>query len=238
VREVIGRRSAPTTRALQCGAGSVLLAPAAVLSSCEQQQPDRRSDARQLTSQIQHMPGVRSATSDVADNIAEGRVHVWITVHVADDITADQLAAVTTRYTDGLHSADYTGYDTELVVHQGDNRFVIGTGRQSIANADRLVARARDWVGLRHEFPSAAPRIPQCRSQFAHHRCRPVRYRRDRAARPRDYTAVTAAVTTLGARFPQLAGGNWTITPPRHTQLPSSPPGACPQPPNSPCGPR
>src|SRR6266478_5870060 len=81
--------------------GCALVVVAVSLVGCAQVAPDRRVQAGQLTKQIQSMPGVLSATTDLTDNIPQGNVHFWLSVDVAEDITADQVAAITTRYLDG-----------------------------------------------------------------------------------------------------------------------------------------
>lgn len=71
-------------------------------------------------------------------------------------------------------------------------------------------------MALRHEFPSATVSL---RATITHPTDAPVdadRGHPDLGAielpDPADYIAVTAAITTLGARFPQLASGTWTIS--------------------------
>jgi hypothetical protein len=162
------------------------------------------------------MPGVVSASSDLTDSIPLGDVHFWLSVEVAEDVTADQVAALTARYLDGLRSADYSGYQTELDVHRGWALFAVDSGQRRVDNADQIVGQARDWVALRREFRGATVKL---RSAVVHptvaaptdaDRGHPVlgSIEFPDAA---DYSAVSAAVTTLGERFPQLAGGTWTL---------------------------
>ena len=194
----------------------MLVVVALSLIGCAEVAPGRRTQADELTNQIRSMPGVLSASNDVIDTVAMGNVHFWLSVEVAEDVTADQVAAITSRYLDGLRSVDYSDYQTELDVHRGENLFAVDSGRYPVDNVDQVVSEAGDWVALRREFPSATVTL---RATITH----PTNVAMTEADRghptlgsiefpdPADYTAVTAAVTTLGARFPQLAGGTWTI---------------------------
>ena len=74
---------------------SVLATALVTVGACDYRLPDRRPDADGLTSQIQAMPGVVSASNDTNDNVAEGQVHFWLTVTTSPDVTSDQVAAVT-----------------------------------------------------------------------------------------------------------------------------------------------
>ena len=102
-----------------CGAVSLVLLG---LTGCAAKPPDRHQQAAELTQQLRGMPGVLAASSDVASSFAQAVIHVWMSVEVSDDITGDQLAAITSRYLDGLRAVDYSGYRTELDVHAGGNR--------------------------------------------------------------------------------------------------------------------
>jgi hypothetical protein len=196
--------------------GCALVVVALSLVGCAEVAPDRRAQADDLTKQIRSMPGVLSASSDLTDSIPQGNVHFWLSVDVAEDVTPDQAAAITTRYLDELRSVDYAGYQTELDLHRGWNLFAVDSGRRPVDNVDQIVGEARDWVALRHEFSSATVKL---RATVTHPGSVSV-VEADRGhpalgniefPDPADYTAVTAAVTTLGARFPQLTGGIWTI---------------------------
>jgi hypothetical protein len=209
-------QSARASRQRWRGRGYPLVAAALLLVGCAQVAPDRRAQADDLTNHIRSMPGVLSATSDLTDSIPEGNVHFWLSVDVAEDVTAEQVAAVTTRYFDALRSVDYSDYDTELNVHRGDDLFAVDSGLHPVVNVDQVVGEARDWVALRREFPSATVNLRAAvihsadatlpDPQKGHPTFGAIEF-----PDPADYTAVTAAATTLGARFPQLAGGIWTI---------------------------
>lgn len=172
-----------------------------LLTACAPQPPDRRAAAEQLTVQIRAMPGVRSAGSEVADRPAEGRVYVWLTVEVEPEADEQQVAAITTRYLQGLRNADYTDYQTELTVNQGASRFTVDAAARPDTNDDRIVRQARDWVALRREFTGAAVGL---------HAVDPVAGSIS-LPDPGGYTAVGAAVATLAERFARLSNGAWTI---------------------------
>jgi len=198
------------------GLGCALLVVAWSLVGCSEVAPDRHQQVDQLTNQIRSMPGVRGATSELTDDIPKGYVHFWLSVEVAEDVTPDQVAAITTRYLDELRSVDYSAYQTELDVHRGQDLFAVDSGRLPVDNADEIVSQGRDWATLVHEFPSAAVKlraaitragaVPAVEADRGHPALGAIEF-----PDPADYTAVTAAVTSLGARFPQLASGVWTI---------------------------
>jgi hypothetical protein len=145
-----------------------------------------------------------------------GNVHFWLSVDVAEDVTADQAAAITTRYLDALGRVDYSDYDTELNVHRGDDLFAVDSGLHAVANVDQVVGEARDWAALLREFPSATVNLRAAvihsadatlpDNEKGHPALGAIAF-----PDPADYTAVAAAATTLGTRFPQLAEGIWTI---------------------------
>jgi hypothetical protein len=198
------------------GLGCALLVVALSLVGCSEVAPDRHQQVDQLTDQIRSMPGVRGASSELTDDIPKGYVHFWLSVEVAEDVTRDQVAAITTRYLDELRSVDYSAYQTELDVHLGRNLFAVDSGRLPVDNPPQIISQGRDWVALRHEFPSAtvklraaitrAGSVPVVEADRGHPALGAIEF-----PDPADYTAVTAAVTTLGARYPQLASGVWTL---------------------------
>ncbi|HUO38364.1 MAG TPA: hypothetical protein VMU34_11195 [Mycobacterium sp.] len=126
-----------------------------MLAACQATPPDRRPEVDRLTQQLHGMPGVQAASDEVADSPAQARVYFTIYVEVADNSTSDQLAAITARYLQGLRATDYTGYQAELDARRGWNIFAVDSGERPVTNGDQIVAQARDWVGLRHEFPAA-----------------------------------------------------------------------------------
>jgi hypothetical protein len=195
--------------------GCAVIVAVAALTGCQQTPPDRSVQADALVEQIRQLPGVRSASRDVADSVAQADVHFWLSVEMADDATADQVAAVTTRYVDDLRTTGYPAYQTELDVHTGGDSFAVDGGRDPLTNPDQIVAQARDWVALRSQFPSATVNL---RAAVAH----PTGTLAARnsshpaigaitLADPADYRDVSAAVTALGTRFPQLTDGAWTV---------------------------
>jgi hypothetical protein len=187
-----------------------------LLAGCYAGPPDRRAQADRLTQQIRTMPGVVTASSDVVNSFAQGMVHFWLDVEVTDDITADQLAAITSRYLDDLRAADYAGYQTELDVHRDWNLFAVDSGERAVTNAGQIVVQARSWVQLRHEFPGATIRFRAtvtraggavAGSDSGHPDAGTIELP-DTA----DYTAVVTAVSRLGSRFPELSSGSWMIS--------------------------
>ncbi|MDT5082569.1 MAG: hypothetical protein QOJ80_7206 [Mycobacterium sp.] len=210
----------PSARALGPGhwrgLSCALLVVALTLVGCSEVAPDRHRQVDQLTDQIRSMPGVQGASSELTNDIPSGYVHFWLSVDVAEDVTPDQVAAITTRYLDELRSVDYSAYTTELDVHRGENLFAVDSGRLPVDNADQIVSQGRDWVGLLREFPSATTKlraaitragsVPIVEADRGHPALGAIQF-----PEPADYTAVSGAVATLGARFPQLAGGVWTI---------------------------
>ncbi|HEX4559233.1 MAG TPA: hypothetical protein VH166_08615 [Mycobacterium sp.] len=200
------------------GVGWVVAVVLVVLVGCSADLPDRRPQADQLTQQIRAMPAVAAASNEVADSVAQGTVYFWLAVEVADDATGDQLAAITSRYLDGLRAVDYRGYQTELDVRHGANLFVVDGGARPVINADQVIDQARSWVALRHAFPGATIRL----SASITHPTGPGQMRPVDVGHPNagsielpedtDYTAVIAAVATVAEKFPQLGSGDWTIS--------------------------
>ena len=72
---------------------------------------------------------------------------------MADDITGDQLAAITSAYLDDLAAQDYRGYNAALDVRRGAT-CSWSTGRP-VSNRDQILAQARSWVALRQQFPGS-----------------------------------------------------------------------------------
>lgn len=194
----------------------VVVALGMVLVACGADPPDRRPEVGELTQQIRGMAGVVGAASVVADNVPQARVYFEIDVEVADDITGDQLAAVTNRYLDHLHSVDYRGYQTELDVRGGGNIFVIDNNDHAMTNGEQIIAQARDWVALRTQLGGATVRFHVTVS----HGTNPWTSRDGghpsggtiNLADNADYTTVAATVTTLSSAFGELGNGNWTVS--------------------------
>lgn len=192
-----------------------VLTAALVVAGCSTGVPDRSADAQALAGRLRGMAGVVAATSDTAHSQAQGLVYVRLTVDVAEDVTADQVADITSRYLRGIGTGRFAGYQLELDVRRGWNQFAVDSGRLPITNDDQIVAQARDWVGLRHEFGTATVRM---RATVAHPGGQlPVQEagHSNSAALEfsgsADHNAVSSAARTLSARFPKLAGLDWTI---------------------------
>ena len=187
-----------------------------VLAGCQANPPDRRAQVEELTQQIRGMPGVVGATGSTADNVAQGRVFFELDVDVADTVTGDQLAAITSRYLQHLRSIDYRGYQTEFDARSGWSLFGIDNNDGAITNGDQIIAQARDWVAIRHQFGGSTVRLhatvshgtdPRANRDGGHPSGGAINLPDNT-----DYTAVTATVTTLSAKFGDLAAGNWTVS--------------------------
>jgi hypothetical protein len=196
--------------------GCVVVLLTVFASACNGNPPDRKADVDRLTRQLRAMPGVQAASDEVADSKAQGLVYRRIYVDVADDITADQLAAITSHYLQNLHTVSYTGYKAELDARKGWSVFAVDSGELPIANGDQVVQQARDWVALRNAFPGSTIAL---RATISHpkHQFPVQEWGHSNVASialpdAADYTAVGAAVNTLATRFPQLASLDWTIS--------------------------
>jgi hypothetical protein len=196
--------------------GCVVAVLALLIGACDPNPADRQADVNRLTQQLRTMPGVEAASNEVADSTAQGLVYVRVYVDVADDITADQLAAITSQYLQNLRAVDYTGYKVELDARRGWSVFAVDSGELPITNGDQIVAQGRDWVALRHAFPGssiglrATIRHPKGQlpiQEWGHSNVATIALP-DAA----DYTAVTGAVNTLATTFPQLGALDWTIS--------------------------
>ena len=195
-------------------AGCLLIVIALSLAGCSHPPPDRRAQADQLASQIRSLPGVTAADSDLTDRVAEGNVHFWLSVDVTADVGTDQVAAITGRYLDAVRAGDYPGYETELDIRHGPNVFTVDSRQHVAANTDQIIDQARDWVALRNQFPSATVTLSATMSYppsgpGGHDRGHPSFGAIDMPEA--DYAALTTAVSTLGAKFPELAVGVWAL---------------------------
>ncbi|AQT78978.1 hypothetical protein B1R94_06410 [Mycolicibacterium litorale] len=194
---------------------AALCAAVGLLTGCAAGVPDRSAQAQALTAQIRGMPGVVSATSDVAHSQAQGMVFFRVYVDVSDDLTGDQAAGIAARYLADLHGGRYAGYRLELDLRRAWNVFAVDSGELPITNPGQVIAQARDWVAVRREFPGATVRLRATIThpgganpdQDAGHASLATLQLPDPAA----YPAVSAAARTLAARFPQLSVLDWTI---------------------------
>jgi hypothetical protein len=195
-------------------AAQLLVVIALSLTGCSHPPPDRRAQADQLSGQIRSLPGVTAVDNDLTDSAAEGNVHLWLTVHVSDDVTADQVAAIAGRYLDAVRAGGYPGYETELDIRHGAGFFTVDSREHVADNADQIIGEARDWVALVNEFPNATVTLSATMSYppsgpGGHDRGHPSFGAIDLGEA--DYTALIAAVGTLGTKFPQLAAGDWAL---------------------------
>ena len=152
-------------------------------------------------------------SSDLANSVAEGAVYLWLSVEVAEDITADQLAAITTHYRDELRTVDYTDYQTEFDVRRDWNVFTVDSDTRPVTNGDQITEQARRWVASpnpqRHHHlphhrhpPTSQPHPNDGPPRQTPPRIRPPQHRCHRTARARHYTAVAATATALATRLP------------------------------------
>jgi hypothetical protein len=185
-------------------------------TACHAGPPDRRSEVERLTRQIAAMPGVRAASETFNDSPAQGLVNFRIDVDVSDGLTGAQLADIASRYLADLSSGTYRGYGAELDAHRGWNVFAIDSGNRRIANTDQVTRQARDWVALRHEFPSATvalrativhPSGPLAVQELGHSDAARIEL-----SDPSDFASVAGAVAVLSQKFAALSGMAWTIT--------------------------
>jgi hypothetical protein len=178
----------------------ILLVATAALGGCQHTPPDRRAQSDQLVEQVRALPGVRSASGDVAASVARNDVHFWLAVDVADNATADQVAAIAKSYLDHVSAVGYSGYQTELDIRCGENVFAVDGGRKPLQDIGQTVVQARDWIALRGQFPGATVTVradPEIGTITL--------------PDPADYRDVATASAVLSSRFPQLTDGNWTI---------------------------
>jgi hypothetical protein len=187
-----------------------------LLAACDAKAPDRRQQVDQLTEQIRSMPGVVAARNTLVNSRAQGLVFFRVDVEVADEVTGDQLAAVTSRYLDNLRDVNYAGYQTGFDASRGWNVFSVDAGDGAVNNRDQIIQQARDWPAIRREFAGATIRFG---ATITHPGGAPVPGGDGRHPSAgtielpdaADYTAVAAAVTTLATKFPDLSGGDWTV---------------------------
>ncbi|GAC1398181.1 MAG: hypothetical protein NVSMB60_08930 [Mycobacterium sp.] len=196
-------------------AGRMLVVIALSLTGCSHQPPDLRTRADQLTSQIRALAGVSGAKSDLTDRFAEGNVHFWLSVDVTPDAGTDQIATIAGRYLDAVRAGDYPGYETELNIRHGTNVFTVENREHVAANTDQIIGQARDWVALHNQFPGATVTLSATLSYppsgtGLRDRGHPAFGTID--IPEADYAALTTAVSTLGAKFPQLAVAVWALS--------------------------
>lgn len=210
-------RCAPGSWRRRLAAGYLIGVAAVVLAACDVHPPDRHPQADLLTQQIRTMPGVVAVGNELADSFAQDMVYVRFDVQLADDISADHLAAITSRYLEGLRAADYTDYRTELDARRGARDvFVIDSGEGAVTNGDQIIGQARSWVAMRREFHGASirfsatvthPPSQQSARDGGHPSVGSIEL-----SEGADYTAVTATIATLATNFPEVAAGDWTVS--------------------------
>lgn len=201
---------------------AVALAAAVLLAACAAQPSDRQDRVEQLTENIRTLPGVSAAYSNVASNGVQGPVHFRLGVDVADDVTAEELATITSRYLDGIRTLDHSGYQTELDVHGAGDVFAVDSGALPVTNPDQVIEQARQWTALRGEFSTAlvtlhaaivhptgpaGPGALTAGPDLGH-----LNYGSIELADPADYSTVADTAEALAMGYPGLNVGTWTIS--------------------------
>ena len=125
------------------------------------------------------MPGVVAAGNTFGDDEARGPAFFEVDVDVVDDVTGDQVAAVTAAYLDNLRAEDYTGYRAGLMVRRAGNVFVVDSGRRPVNNREQILSQARSWVALRQQFAGSTVKL---RAAISHDGDAPGRPPRRQAA--------------------------------------------------------
>lgn len=194
----------------------MLLALLVSVTGCQATVPNRRADVNRLGRQLDALPGVQGITTEYANDPNRGVVLFSIQADVADDLSADDAAAVVARYLHDLAAGTYRGYAAELDLRRGWNTFAIDSGDQPIANPDQIISQARDWVNLRHDFPDATaslratithPTGPLSLQEAGRSNIASLELSGTAHA-----TSVADAVTVMAARFTHLAGMDWTVS--------------------------
>lgn len=118
--------------------------------------PDRTAQAARIQSEVEHMPGVKSFSASVTNDITSG-VTLWISADMVD-ATEDQIAAVAARI-EQLEGDDFDKYrrTVEFAVGEG-----LGVKREGDFDTGRVAADAR---GLR-QLTSALPKNFETASWF------------------------------------------------------------------------
>ncbi|MBI3690247.1 MAG: hypothetical protein HY239_06195, partial [Mycolicibacterium aromaticivorans] len=185
------------------------------LAGCATGVPDRSGDAQALTAQVRQLPGVVNATAETAHSQAQGRVYFHLYVDVSESVTDGQAAAITARYLRDIGSGKYADYRLELDLRRGWSVFAVDSGAAAVVNADQIIGQSRDWTALMHQFPSATvalrATITHPNGQLSVQEAGHSNLAELDFADPGDYQTVSAAARTLSARFPNLAGLDWTL---------------------------
>ena len=188
-------------RARHCSLIALLLV--VVAAACAAAPPDRRSQVDGLTQRIGAMPGVMQAGNTFNDSAAQGPAYFELDVNVADDITGDQLAAITSAYLGDLAAQDYRGYKAQLDVRTDANVFLVD-GRP-VSNRDQILAKARSWVALQQQFRGSTVGLRATTNAVPSSSNLQL-------PDPADYVAVAAALDKLANVFGDLAAGDWTVS--------------------------
>ncbi|MHA7663136.1 hypothetical protein [Mycolicibacterium sp. HS_4_1] len=162
------------------------------------------------------MPGVRSVHADYANHWSAGTVMFSIHLDAADNLTADNLAAIVDTYLRNLSSGRYRYYHSELDVRHGWNVFAVDSSDRPVANMAQILDQARDWIALRAMLPGATVAL---RSTISH----PVAHLTPRETESSNLAnidlpenahgvGIATAVSTIVAHFPYLAVLNWTVS--------------------------
>jgi len=196
-----------------CRVGLLLAVALLTVGACTAAPPDRHTQVDQLTRQLRGMPGVVAAGNTFSDNEARGPAFFEVDVDVVDDVTGDQVAAVTAAYLDNLRAEDYTGYRAGLAVRRAGNVFVVDSGPRPVNNRVQILSQARSWVALRRQLAGSTVTL---RAAISHAGDAPgpppATSGSVQLPDAADYTGVAAALGTLASGFGDLTGGDWTVS--------------------------
>ncbi|MCV7178107.1 hypothetical protein [Mycolicibacterium sphagni] len=187
-----------------------------LLTGCQATPPDRHDDIDRLGAQLGSLPGVSAVNTRTSYSPAQGLINFTITAELADGISSDQVAEVTSRYLRDLRTAALTGYRAELDLTHGWDLFAVDSGWLPIANDRQIVDQSRDWIALRGEFPHATVRFRATIKHPGGQLAPQEAGRSNRAtitmADTADYRDVATVLTALCSRFSALAGMDWDVS--------------------------
>lgn len=177
--------------------------------------PDRQPQLDHLTQQLQHMPGVSSATNKLVNDPDHGQAYFNIEVQLADRVTGDQLAAITGRYLDDLRAVNYAPYKGNFRARRGFDYFTIDSGAHDITNADEINRQAHSWVDMLGDFKGATvyfrPAIAVGKGSSTDQGDNHPSSGTITIPIDADYSDVADTFATLATKFADLSSGEWKV---------------------------